>query len=133
MKSLILTVTGRLVSSLMLVLSIYLLYRGHNLPGGGFIGGLVAATAFVLREMTDGVAAARRSLIIDPRPLAMLGVSVAVIASLASAFAGAPFLTGLWTFPGGIPLGTPLLFDIGVYLAVIGAVLTIVFALEEVD
>jgi multisubunit Na+/H+ antiporter MnhB subunit len=68
---------------------------------------------------------------VDPRAVAMIGIGVAIVAGLIAAFLGSPFLTGIWAFPAGIPLGTPLLFDVGVYLVVAGAVTTLVFALEE--
>ena len=135
MDSLILRTATRLIVALMLIFSLFLLWRGHNLPGGGFIGSLVAATAFALYAMACGPAAVRSALRVDPRVIAGLGLLVAMIAGILAAFAGDPFLTGLWSKPefGGavLPLGTPLLFDIGVYLTVLGAVLSIMLALEE--
>lgn len=131
MNSIILKTASRAVALLMVAFSIFLLIRGHNEPGGGFIGGLTAAAAFVLLVLADGVAAARRALRLRASTLAAAGLAVALTAGLAAAVAGRPFLTGLWIVVGGVPLGTPLLFDLGVYLAVMGAVLTLVFALEE--
>lgn len=131
MNSLILSTVARMVILLMLLFSLYLLVRGHNQPGGGFVGGLVAASALVLHAIANGVSATRRRLRVDPRAVAMIGVAVAIVAGLVAAFSGAPFLTGVWVFPAGIPLGTPLLFDVGVYLVVVGAVTALVFALEE--
>jgi multicomponent Na+:H+ antiporter subunit B len=131
MNSIILTTAARVVTLLMVVFSIYLLLRGHNQPGGGFIGGLVAAAALFLQAIANGVAATRRALRVDPRAIAVLGIAVAIVAGLLAAVADEPFLTGVWFFPAGLPLGTPLLFDMGVYLVVVGAVTTLVFALEE--
>lgn len=131
MNSLILSTVARMVILLMLLFSLYLLVRGHNQPGGGFVGGLVAASALVLHAIANGVSVTRRRLRVDPRAVAMIGVAVAIAAGLVAAFSGAPFLTGVWVFPAGIPLGTPLLFDVGVYLVVVGAVTALVFALEE--
>ena len=131
MRSLILTTVTRFLVVLMLAFSVYLLLRGHNQPGGGFVGGLVAAIAFALMAITDGSRRVARLVRVDPRVVAMVGVGVALTAGLFAAAAGAPFLTGLWAFPAGLPLGTPLLFDVGVYLAVIGAVLTLLLALED--
>lgn len=131
MNSLILSTVARMVVALMLLFSIYLLIRGHNLPGGGFVGGLVATSALLLHAIANGVSATRRRLRVDPRVIAMVGIAVAIVAGLIAALAGAPFLTGVWAFPAGVPLGTPLLFDVGVYLVVVGAVTTLVFALEE--
>jgi multicomponent Na+:H+ antiporter subunit B len=131
MNSIILTTAARVVTLLMVVFSIYLLLRGHNQPGGGFVGGLVAAAALFLQAIANGVAATRRALRVDPRAIAVLGIAVAIVAGLLAAVADEPFLTGVWAFPAGLPLGTPLLFDMGVYLVVVGAVTTLVFALEE--
>ena len=131
MNSLILSTAARAVIALMVLFSLYLLMRGHNNPGGGFVGGLVAASALLLHAIANGVPAARRLLRVDPRAVAMIGVAVAILAGLVAAFLGAPFLTGVWIFPAGVPVGTPLLFDVGVYLVVVGAVSALVFALEE--
>lgn len=131
MNSIILGAAARFVVALMLTFSIYLLIRGHNAPGGGFVGGLVAAAALFLHAIANDVAATRKMLRVDPHVIAALGIAVAIAAGLIAAFASAPFLTGFWMFPGGLPLGTPLMFDAGVYLAVVGAVTTLVFALEE--
>jgi multicomponent Na+:H+ antiporter subunit B len=131
MNSIILTTAARLVAALMLLFSVYLLLRGHNEPGGGFVGGLVAASALFLQAITNGVTATRRALRVEPRAIAVVGIAVAIVAGLAAAVVDAPFLTGVWAFPTGIPLGSPLLFDVGVYLVVVGAVTTLVFALEE--
>ncbi len=137
MNSLIFRTVSRFLVGLMLLVSIFLLLRGHNEPGGGFIGGLVAAAGLIVHGLADGPAAMRQVLRVDPRTIAMIGLMAAVLAGLLAALAGAPFLTGVWTFIGatatdkGLALGTPLLFDVGVYLVVVGAVLGMVIALEE--
>jgi multicomponent Na+:H+ antiporter subunit B len=130
MNSLILGAVSRLVGALMLAFSIYLLLRGHNEPGGGFVGGLVAASAVALVAMASGAASARRAMLVEPRVFIVTGLGIAVAAGLMAAFAAEPFLTGLWQFPAGLPLGTPLLFDIGVYFTVFGAVAMLILALE---
>jgi multicomponent Na+:H+ antiporter subunit B len=122
---------------LLLLFSVFLLERGHNEPGGGFSGGLVAAAAFVLLSISSGVGAARQTLRVDPRALVGTGLGLMVLSGLAAPLlTGEPYLSALWwtlELPGGnsLSLGTPLLFDIGVYLAVMGTVLVIAFALEE--
>ena len=137
MNSLILNTATRLLVALMLLFSVYMLLRGHNEPGGGFIGGLLAAIGFVLYAIAHGVAAARRALRVDPRTIAVIGVAVAGLAGAAAALAGDTLFTGQWWFLGategdkGLPLSTVLVFDIGVYLVVIGSVMAIVLALEE--
>lgn len=137
MNSLIFKTVSRFLVGLMLLFSIFLLLRGHNEPGGGFIGGLVAAAGIIVYGIADGPAAIREILRVDPRVLAMSGLLTALLSGLLAAPLGADFLTGLWTFIGatpeskGLALGTPLLFDIGVYLVVIGGVLGMVITLEE--
>jgi len=142
MNSIILNAATRLLVTLMLVFSIHMLLRGHNEPGGGFIAGLIASIGFGLYAVAHGAAAARRALRVDPRTLMMGGLIFSALAGGAAALFGDPFLTGQWLFVGGgdevggtaakgLPISTVLVFDIGVYLVVIGAVLSLVFALEE--
>lgn len=136
MTSLVLRTTVRFLLPLLLMFSMFLLLRGHNEPGGGFVGGLMAAAAFALYSIAYGSTAARAVLSIEPRLLIALGLLTALISGLISAAGGQPFLTAQWshlTLPGlpKIDIGTPILFDLGVYLAVVGTVLTIAFALEE--
>jgi multicomponent Na+:H+ antiporter subunit B len=134
MNSVILRATNRLLIGLLLVFSVFLLLRGHNLPGGGFAGGLVAACAFVLQTLCFGVSSARRLLVADPRTVVGAGLLVALAGGLAAMPGGLPFLTGLWS-AGPLPVvgkaGTPLVFDLGVYLVVTGIVCLIVFSLAE--
>ena len=132
--SLILRTAARFLLVLLLVLSIFVLLRGHNEPGGGFIGGLLAAGGVAIYQLACGVGRARRLLRVDPRALAGSGLLVALASGVLALTDGLPFLTGLWAvreIPGVGKLGTPLLFDIGVFLLVIGAVLTILFTLDE--
>lgn len=131
MRSLILSTAVRLLFRLMVLFSLFLLLRGHNLPGGGFVGGLVAAIAFTLFAIADSAAAVRRALRVDPRHLVVAGLAIALLSGLFQVAAGMPYLTGAWVHPGGFPLGTPLLFDVGVYLTVVGSVLTLVLTMEE--
>lgn len=115
----------------MALFSLYLFYRGHNLPGGGFIGGLVAAAGFHTYALAFGVRRARALLRLAPSELAVFGVGVALLSGVLAFWYREPFLTGLWVEALGQKLGTPLLFDFGVYLGVIGAVLTVLWAQEE--
>lgn len=131
MKSLILTTGSRLLIALFLVFSLYVLLRGHNAPGGGFIGGLIAACGFAIHAFAAGVAEARRALWLDPRTLAVLGLICALVAGLMAWPLGAAPFAGLWTEVAGYKISSVLLFDIGVYLAVVGGILTLIFALEE--
>ena len=111
------------LSGLLALVSLMLLWRGHNLPGGGFIGGLVAASATVLLALAFGVARARAVLRVSPVVMLAAGLALAAGAGVIGLVQGEAFLTGNWIFPGGLPLGTPLLFDVGVFLTVLGAVL----------
>lgn len=132
--SIILDTTNRIIMAILLVFSIFLLLRGHNLPGGGFTGGLVAASAFAVHALARGVTAARKKLFFDPRTVIGAGLATALLSGLLAPGFRLPFLTGLWDktpLPVVGKLGTPLLFDAGVYLVVLGVVLLIVFSLAE--
>lgn len=136
MTSLILQTGSRFLFTLLLLFSIFLLLRGHNEPGGGFIGGLVAASAFALYAIAYDVQSARRVLRVPPESLVGVGLLVSIISGLPSLLRGQPFLTGLWAdlkLPSGmfIKIGTPFLFDLGVYLVVIGVALLIILSLAE--
>jgi multicomponent Na+:H+ antiporter subunit A len=132
--SLLLRIAARHLFPLLLLFSVFVLLRGHNAPGGGFVGGLVAAAAFALYLLAYGLAAARRLLRVEPPLLIGLGLLFAAGSGLPAVAAGRPFLTALWghaALPAiGAP-GTPLLFDGGVYLVVLGIVLLMLFALSE--
>ena len=136
MRGLILPTATNYLMPVLLLFSLFLLLRGHNEPGGGFAGGLVAAAAFVLLSVSSGVAVARRALKVDPRSLVGVGLLLMIVSgAVAPLVYGEPYLTSYWwTIPVGeyeVAFGTPLLFDIGVYLAVAGTVLLLVFSMEE--
>lgn len=134
MNSLILSAATRVLLPLFILFSLFLLLRGHNEPGGGFVGGLVVAAGYALYAIAFGVTDARRILKIDPRTFIGLGLLLAMGSGLLSLGMDKPYLTGVW-LEADIPtlgkVGTPLLFDLGVYLAVLGVTLTIVFSLAE--
>jgi len=136
MTSLILSTAARLIVPVLLVFSLFLLLRGHDEPGGGFAGGLVASAAVVLVAIGVGTAPARRLLLVDPQVAVGSGLGIALASGLAALAVGRPVLTGLWLeVPLGLEitlkLGTPILFDIGVYLVVAGATTGIVLGLIE--
>lgn len=132
--SLILSTAIRYMLPLMIVFSVFVLLRGHNEPGGGFVGGLVAAAAFALYSFTNSLDEVRRALRVEPRTLIAVGLLVAVSSAALSLFFGMPFMTGLW-YSDPLPVigkvGTPFIFDVGVYLVVIGVTLLIIFSLTE--
>ncbi len=137
MNSVILRVGTRYLAGLLLLFSIYMLLRGHNEPGGGFIGGLIGSTGFVLYAVACGTAEARAALRVLPQNIAVAGLGIALLAGIAAALFGDALFTGQWLFLGGskeekgLPLSTVLIFDIGVYMVVFGSILTMVFAMEE--
>ncbi|MCC5933943.1 MAG: Na+/H+ antiporter subunit B [Candidatus Cyclonatronum sp.] len=137
MNSVILKTATRLLFPLLLIFSVFLFFRGHNEPGGGFIGGLVGASAFVLFAITFGTEVTRRLLRMDPRVMVGWGLFLALVSGIMSMIAGDAFFTGQWALPvvfgNELHVGTPLIFDIGVYLVVVGFTLAVIFALEEED
>lgn len=137
MNSIILTTATRLLVALLILFSVFMLLRGHNEPGGGFIGGLIGATGFVLYVIACDTEEAREALRLPPELIAMIGLGISALSGLVSMLFGDPLLTGQWLFIGateddkGIPISSVLFFDIGVYMVVFGAILTLVFSLEE--
>jgi multicomponent Na+:H+ antiporter subunit B len=136
LTSLILGTATRLLMPLLLLFSIFLLLRGHNSPGGGFAGGLVAAAAFVLYSIAANVPTTRLALRFEPQNFIGFGLLCAIFSGLPALLFGQPYLTAWWGQVKildfvDIKLGTPLLFDIGVYLVVLGVMLKILLPLEE--
>jgi len=128
--TLILRTAARVLMPLLLLYGLFLLLRGHNAPGGGFVGGLVVAAAYSLNAFAFGTAAARRALLVDPARLIGVGLLLALGSGAAPLLFGKRFLTALWSVPQ-LGIGTPLFFDIGVFCVVIGVVLTMTFVLGE--
>jgi len=136
MISLILRVAAKYLQPLLLLFSIFLLLEGHNAPGGGFVGGLMAAASLVLQAIAYDVPSARRVLFVDPQSLIGAGLLAAALSGALALFEGRPFLTGLWEkwtlgALGEFSAGTPLLFDVGVYLTVVGVSLTVILTWME--
>jgi multicomponent Na+:H+ antiporter subunit B len=139
MEFTILRIASRFVIPLQLALAIFLLLRGHNEPGGGFIAGLTAASALVLYAFAfpHGAATVRRRLRFSLETWMAVGLFLALISGLGGALTGAPYLTSLWggaiplPFLGKIKLGTPLIFDIGVFLLVFAVTVQIFLSLFE--
>lgn len=135
MNSLILGATARLLLPLLAFFSLFMLFRGHNDPGGGFIGGLLIASGFALYALAHGAGAARAVLRFDPHAIIATGLFVALGSGLVGPLVfGTPFLTGVWlpvAVPGIGKLSTVLLFDVGVYLVVLGASMLILLTLAE--
>jgi multisubunit Na+/H+ antiporter MnhB subunit len=133
-RSLILDTTVRLVVDGALVLSIYLLFAGHNAPGGGFVGGLVAAAACALRMAAQGPRELRRSIRVRPMTVLGMGLTVGVVSAIAAFWNDGGLLQTRYLkvevpFIGPVSTSTAFFFDLGVYLVVVGAVLCVLEAL----
>ena len=137
MNTLIFRTVAPFLTALMVLFSIFVLLRGHNEPGGGFIGGLIAASALAIYGIAYGVQAVRRAIWFHPMSIAGAGLLMSTLSGVISIFFGVPFMTGLWIYPviAGVevPLATVVSFDVGVYLVVVGAITSIALALEERD
>lgn len=136
MNSVLLATAARLFKPLLLLVSVFVLLRGHDEPGGGFVGGLLGASAFALDAVTRNTGSARRKLPLAPHALLGAGLLMAAASGLPALLQGQPFLTAqryeaALPFAVQITLSTVLLFDAGVYVVVMGAALLIMFTLGE--
>lgn len=127
----ILSTLSRIFFMIMLAVSIFILFRGHNEPGGGFVGGLVAAAAFATLVLANGVPSARRTLRVHPVVLLGTGLTMAVLSGLPGLVLQGSFLAHWWFELGSAHLGTATIFDVGVYFVVLGGILCLVFRLYE--
>ncbi|MEO0482023.1 MAG: Na+/H+ antiporter subunit B [Planctomycetota bacterium] len=139
MNSVIFQTAARALLPLLLLFSIVILIRGHNAPGGGFVGGLLAASAFTTYAMAFGTPAVRRMLHVQLHMIIGLGLLLA-FASGVPGLIGGSFLQAYdkWLVLetpglGQLKIGTPLFFDIGVYFAVMGVCLMMIFELAEAE
>ncbi len=120
----------RLLLPLALLTAVFILLRGHNLPGGGFIAGLVTAVALIMQYLANGVAWTHARLPANFHPVIGAGLALALATGLASWAFDHPFLTSTfghvhWPVVGSIELASAMAFDLGVYLVVVGATLLI--------
>lgn len=129
--SVIFSTMSRLFFVLMLLAAVFMLFRGHNEPGGGFIGGLFAGLAFALLALSDSVATARKALMVHPVVLIGAGLFTSFLSGLPGLFSNSSFLTHWWFKLGSTHLGTATVFDIGVFMVVVGGVLCLVFRFYE--
>jgi multicomponent Na+:H+ antiporter subunit B len=134
MKTIIFRTASVYLLPLLLLFSIFILLRGHYLPGGGFVGGLMASIAFVIHSFANGIDKTKKIMTIHPGFLMPIGLLLALASGALPLFFGETFMTGLW-MKNSIPVigsvGTALFFDTGVYLVVIGVTLTIIFTISE--
>jgi multisubunit Na+/H+ antiporter MnhB subunit len=135
--SILLRAAARPILLIQLLLSLFLLFRGHNQPGGGFSGGLLAAAAIALYATAFDVERARAFMRIAPHGMIGYGLALSALSGLVAPWLDFPYMTGLWggSIPvpgvGKLSVGTPLFFDIGVYFTVIGMTTMVIFALFE--
>nr|BBJ05995.1 monovalent cation/H+ antiporter subunit A [Marinobacter nauticus] len=126
----ILQMVAHMALPIALLVSAYIFLRGHNMPGGGFIAGLVTAVALTLQYMAGGLVWAQARMRTHFRSLIGAGLLIALLTGVASWVLGYPFLTTTfahlhWPLIGEFELASALLFDLGVYTTVVGATLLI--------
>jgi multisubunit Na+/H+ antiporter MnhB subunit len=132
MRTTILQVTTRILIPIFFIYSLYLLFRGHDSPGGGFIAALVVSIGLVFHMIAFGVSSTQRIYRIDTMKFIAIGLLISFIAATLPMLMGKGFFQAIWTNVKIIGLGTissVMLFDIGVYLTVVGAILKIAFAI----
>jgi multicomponent K+:H+ antiporter subunit A len=131
-QPLMLRVAARVLLPIALVVTLYIFMRGHNQPGGGFIAGLITAVTLVLQYMANGQSRAEALLRADGGRRFVrwigIGLGIAGLTGVGAFFFGQPFLTSAHGHPdlpflGSLPLATAALFDLGVYITVVGATL----------
>ena len=124
----------RFLTPILLVLTLFMLYRGHDLPGGGFIAGLIAAAAFELRILSRGPERVRKELGKFLQPGIGIGLLLAICTAIGGIFAGG-FFQGIWVeFDIGnahLKFGTPQLFDVGVFLTVASVATSYLLGMSE--
>lgn len=138
MNSVILQIAQKYVRFLLLFFAVIALLRGHNHPGGGFIAGLLAGLSIVMKGFAYDIEQVKRQMRISPPGFIAAGLVLIVASSLPSLITGGAFMTGNWTtipmpLGGDLKLGTPLLFDTGVFFAVIGVTLMFLFSLNRAE
>lgn len=135
MTSLILRTTAIFLVILMLVFSVWILLRGHNAPGGGFSAGLITASAFTVHLIAHGVTRLRRLLLVALPLTLSAGLLCVLLSGCIGWWSGQSFLSAQWITIHindlTLYLGTPLLFDFGIFLVVASSVLLMVLALRE--
>jgi multicomponent Na+:H+ antiporter subunit B len=135
MNSLILRTATNFILALLLMFAVFVLLRGHYYPGGGFVGGLIAAIAFILHSFANGLKSTRDLIRIHPGFLMPFGLAICILSAIAPMLIdGSSLMTALW-FEQKLPViglvGSALFFDVGVFFVVIGAALTIILTVAE--
>jgi multicomponent Na+:H+ antiporter subunit B len=137
MNSVILQIAAKYVRWLLVFFAIVALYRGHNHPGGGFIGGLLVALSVIFYSLAFNAERAKEKMMLQPESNISVGLILILISALPGLMYKVSFMAGVWTslsIPGlgELKLGTPFLFDIGVFFVVIGVTLMFFFSLKRI-
>lgn len=137
-RSLILQMTADVIIRTAAVFALFLLFRGHNAPGGGFVAGLVVVSGLVIRLVATGRVRARQSLPAPPATIMGLGLALALATGIAGWVWGDAFLEAAKVtldvpLLGEMHMTSALLFDIGVFMVVIGVGTALVLALAETE
>jgi multicomponent Na+:H+ antiporter subunit B len=136
MNSAILQIASKYVRWLMVIFSIIILLRGHNYPGGGFIGGLLAGLSIAYKGFAFTPELVKENIRIKPEGFIGLGLCFVLFSIWPGVIFGTALMEGVWVsipfpFSAGIKFGTPFLFDIGVFFIVIGVTLLFLFSLTH--
>ncbi len=136
MNSVILQIASKYVRWMLIIFSVIMLVRGHNLPGGGFIGGLLAGLSLAYKGFAFTPSIFEKEMKIRPEIFMALGLTLIFISLWPGAVLEGTLMQGIWftiqiPFTEGYKFGTPFLFDIGVYFAVIGVTILFLFSLSD--
>ena len=134
---LMMVVVTRVLMPIAVVVGLYIFLRGHNQPGGGFVAGLVVAIALLMQYMASGFAWAQERQRVEYHTLIGMGVVIAGLTGAGAWLFGLPFLTSAYTYVHLPPieefeLATAMLFDLGVFLTVLGAVMLMLYSLSSI-
>ncbi len=132
MNSLIFNIIVRFLNPILWVMALWLLYRGHNAPGGGFIAGLIAASTVIFKILSTGWLSVNPKIRNNLFEIAGIGIATSIFSGFLSMMIGNPFMTGRWNTFLGLKWGTPMLFDLGVFIVVFAVTIICTgFLLEE--
>ena len=138
MNTLIFRTVAPFLTALMLLFSIFVLLRGHNEPGGGFVAGLVVAIALIMQYIASGYGWAAARMRVDAQSYIGAGVAIAGLTGVAAFLFGRPFLTSTfgyltWPVVGKFEVASAMAFDLGVFLTVVGVMVLSLAQLSRVS
>ncbi|KKN11835.1 hypothetical protein LCGC14_1022610, partial [marine sediment metagenome] len=134
----IMQILTRLLFPLMLLVAVFIFMRGHNLPGGGFIAGLIASVALISQYLANGIAWTNARIKADMHIVVASGLAIAFVTGLGAMFLSYPFLTTTfsyikWPIVGKFEIASAMVFDLGVFLVVVGATVLILVELGKLS